>query len=132
MSPRYYVLDGREVRTVDTIEEWGETFDRNNRQVASTDMGCFGELSTVFLGLDHSFREGATPILFETMVFEGPCDQDLQWRWHTYDEAEAGHARIAKAFTELWPGLPDEERVAAANAVRNLGGYVLEDPADGY
>ena len=47
------------------------------------------EVSTVFLTMDHSFGSG-DPILFETMVFGGQYD-DYQWRYSTYEEAEAGH-----------------------------------------
>lgn len=47
------------------------------------------EVSTVFLTMDHSFSKGE-PILFETMIFGGQYD-DYQWRYSTYEEAEAGH-----------------------------------------
>jgi hypothetical protein len=46
-------------------------------------------VSTVLLGIDHSFGE-AVPILFETMIFGGDHD-DYQRRYHTRAEAEAGH-----------------------------------------
>lgn len=51
-----------------------------------------GEVSTVFLGLDHSWS-GPPPLLFETMVFGGTLDQE-QVRYSTWDEAEAGHAAM--------------------------------------
>ena len=47
------------------------------------------EVSTVFLTMDHSFG-GELPILFETMIFGGQYN-DYQWRYSTYEEAEAGH-----------------------------------------
>lgn len=54
-------------------------------------------ISTVFLGLDHSFGNSGPPILFETMVFpnhvkhlhETHCQ-----RYATWDEAEAGHYEV--------------------------------------
>ena len=46
-------------------------------------------VSTVFLGLDHAFNEDR-PVLFETLVFGGERDQDM-WRYHTWQEAVAGH-----------------------------------------
>lgn len=49
-------------------------------------------ISTVFLGLDHSFGTGK-PILFETMIFGGKND-GWQDRYHTYREACEGHNRI--------------------------------------
>lgn len=47
------------------------------------------EVSTVFLTMDHSFGKGE-PILFETMILGGQYN-DYQWRYSTYEEAEAGH-----------------------------------------
>jgi hypothetical protein len=63
------------------------------RLVARTTVydGC--EVSTVFLGLDHALIPGdGSPIVFETMVFGGPFDQE-QERYCTWADAEAGHAR---------------------------------------
>lgn len=58
------------------------------------------EVSTVFLGLDHQFGEGP-PVLFETMIFGGPLDQE-QWRYHTWEEAVAGHrAAVRMAWRVL-------------------------------
>jgi hypothetical protein len=75
---------------VDDLLEWGRWFQTADRHVARTDLpGC--EVSTVFLGLDHSWG-GGPPVLFETMVFGGPFDQ-AQERYSTWAEAEAGHAR---------------------------------------
>lgn len=50
------------------------------------------EVSTVFLGLDHSFGDGP-PILFETMVFYGDSG-DYTERYATWDEAVKGHVEI--------------------------------------
>jgi hypothetical protein len=50
---------------------------------------------TIFLGLDYQFGDGP-PLLFETMIFGGEHNED-QWRYSTWDEAEAGHdAAVAK------------------------------------
>ena len=46
------------------------------------------EISTVFLGVDYSRTE--TPILFETMIFGGPLDQQCE-RCSTYGEALIMH-----------------------------------------
>jgi hypothetical protein len=73
-------------------------------------------VSTVFLGLDHNFGMNGPPILFETMVF-GPAEETSIFgrirmsrpelniegafaRYATYDDAEAGHARIVKLMTD--------------------------------
>ena len=48
-------------------------------------------LSTVFLGIDHSWDNGP-PVLFETMVFGGNHDQ-YQERCSTWKQAEDMHER---------------------------------------
>jgi len=53
-------------------------------------------ISTVFLGIDHSFGRGA-PVLFETMTF-APGDAEGQWRYRTWQEAEAGHAAVVASL----------------------------------
>jgi hypothetical protein len=50
------------------------------------------EVSTVFLGVDHSFGSGR-PLLFETMVFGGELDEE-QVRYSTEAEALAGHSAM--------------------------------------
>ena len=67
-----------------------------DRTVAkATVNGC--DVSTVFLVLDHSWTDGGKPILFETMVF-GRDDSHPLWRYHTWQEAEEGHASIVEAL----------------------------------
>lgn len=96
----YYVLDADHAIHQATFQEWAVfmalPFDAS-RRVAKTAVGD-AEVSTVFLGLDHSFA-GSTPILFETMVLGGEHDGE-QWRYATWAEAEAGHARIVAIVTD--------------------------------
>ncbi len=73
------------------IYKWAKWFENvDNRRVAWTEVGDV-KISTVFLGLDHSFMRG-TPILFETMIFGGEHDE-YQERYHTLEEAMLGHER---------------------------------------
>lgn len=53
------------------------------------------KVSTVFLGIDHSFGYGGPPVLFETMIFGGEQD-GYQERCCTYDEAIAMHAKACQ------------------------------------
>lgn len=62
----------------------------HHRVAVTTLPNC--EVSTVFLGLDHSFGSGP-PLLFETLVFGGPFDQEME-RYATWVEAEYGHVRM--------------------------------------
>lgn len=65
-----------------------------NREVAVTEISddCF--LSTVFLGLDHSYLAlRGRPTLYESLWFGGPNDGD-QRRYTTRDEALEGHKEM--------------------------------------
>ena len=53
------------------------------------------EVSTVFLGIDHSFDSDSEPILFETLVFGGDLDGEMQ-RYSTWKEAVKGHAEMVE------------------------------------
>lgn len=98
----YYTLKGREVVEC-TREDWAAMFeDWATRQIGRTERDGI-TVSTVFLGLDHGFGAGGPPLVFETMIFGGPHDQD-QERCCTYDEAEAMHARFCeRAFAVQTP-----------------------------
>lgn len=93
-----------------TWAAWMETADRT---VAFDTIGPW-DISTVFLGLDHGYRSRfdptVPPLLFETMVFlntvtrlirvgvdiiEVHEDMGIQECCSTWDEAVAGHNRIA-------------------------------------
>jgi len=65
------------------------------KRVAQDQVGHFW-VSTVWLGLDHSFGSGP-PLIFESMVFDhSDSDESDVWceRYSTEEEAREGHARI--------------------------------------
>lgn len=112
--PGYYILNGREIVAVPNLLEWALWMERTNRHVGEDFIADF-RVSTIFLGLDHNFFKSARPILFETMVF-GPAVEykdfkgktrlmsealDYQIRYHTYDEAEQGHALMCDEIGKL-------------------------------
>lgn len=86
-----YILDGKTPVPCTDLIEWAKWREANNRTVGRDHIGDI-LISTVFLGLDHRYGPGK-PILFETMVFEGPLDQE-QVRYCTWDEAEKGHQEM--------------------------------------
>jgi len=51
-------------------------------------------VSTVFLGLNHSY-EGGDPVLWETMVFEGDYD-GYQERYTSYEDALRNHEFVVE------------------------------------
>lgn len=109
MKTRYYGLRGREVFVCKDLIEWAKWFEMADRHIARTHVGDV-TISTIFLGLDHSFMvDNVQPILFETMIFGGLHD-DYQTRYATYEQAEAGHAKAVKKVRRLrW--LPIEAQV---------------------
>lgn len=89
-----YILKGKTAVACGDIKEWGEWFGKADRKVARETIDGV-EVSTVFLGLDHSFGDGP-PLLFETMVFGGEMDGD-QDRCTTWEQAEEMHrAMVAR------------------------------------
>jgi len=84
----WYILKNKEPVKA-SIEEWTEWSKENKKHIDETVKDEI-RVSTVFLGLDHSFS-GSEPVLFETMIFGGEHDQD-QWRYKTWKEAVDGHA----------------------------------------
>ena len=104
-----YILDA-EKRPVecDDLMQWARWFERNRqfRQLARDEIVVDGVeylVSTVFLGVDHSWDDKGPPILFETMIFrlkspEEKLDSQFEtedtgdmWRYASWDDAEAGH-----------------------------------------
>lgn len=93
--PRYeppslglYVLKYRKPVPCDDLLKWGRWIGHTRRHVRHTIIGNT-RISTVFLGLDHSFTDEALPILFETMIF--PDRDDYQTRCSTWREALKMH-----------------------------------------
>jgi len=119
-----FILNGKRPEACGDTLKWGRWFETADRRVALTKVGEHFEVSTVFLGLDHSFSGTGPPILFETMAFgpeqqapkgAGPMSgriyrEDMSMaRYATWEEAEAGHALIVKeceaAAAELQEGV---------------------------
>lgn len=77
-----------------SVDEWARGTPL--RHVAITRVGT-GELSTVFLGIDHGHMIGGPPVLYETMWFDDG-DEPFCLRWCTCAEALAGHDKVADAL----------------------------------
>lgn len=109
MNGYYIMIDGK-VEHTDDVNLWGESFN-NNRTIRHDVLDDDVNISTVFLGLDHS-HGGQVPILFETMVFGGEFDQ-YQDRYATIEEAIKGHQKI---FDKI-----DKGRAKRDNKLNDLG-----------
>jgi len=72
-----YILskDKKAIPEPDPIK-WSKSRKKSNWLVKKS-IASDVEISTVFLGIDHSFSGSKEPLLFETMVFGGPLDQKM-------------------------------------------------------
>lgn len=98
--------------------EWAKDMsDLDKRIVQQTQIGPYW-VSTVWLGLNHNYRPGGRPLIFETMIFlhdreSGPLRQqddplgmvgleDYMERYSTEFEAIAGHERACALYRQKW------------------------------
>lgn len=118
----FYYLDGSEVKTTEDVTEWGRFHSGTNRILSHTyirrrpftkgnkrmlrkiNRNRFDVwVSTVFLGLDHSFNFYTTgpvrPVLWETMVFPKDSYSELDMvRYISMDQAEQGHLDLVEKY----------------------------------
>lgn len=95
-----YILEGKTPVKADDVLVWSRWFENcgpDDRRVAFDEFEDGSYISTVFLALDHRFGNGP-PVLFETMVFDAEGHGGDMDRYCTYEEAEAGHARMVAKF----------------------------------
>lgn len=88
----YYVLRGHTPVPEPDLEVWARWFKDADRTVKLTTVHGKGIVSTVFLGVDHSFADCCVE-LFETLVFGGLLDGKAE-RYATWNEAVEGHAQM--------------------------------------
>ena len=97
----YFDPDGQPI----TRKQWAKIFEHGKRIVARTTVGPV-EISTVWLGIDHSFREEDPPLIYETMAFwlgtptPGHGLEDWCERYTTREQAEAGHTKMCRDIAE--------------------------------
>jgi hypothetical protein len=103
----YYKLQGHKAVPCKDVLEWSRWYEKADRHVAETFVGKT-RISTIFLGLNHSFHEDDDhPLLFESMIYGGPADQE-QLRYCFWEDAEAGHqllveyARTCQRSPKAW------------------------------
>lgn len=92
----YYILNEDHVPvSVADIYLWEAWMQDNDNVRVARDVIDGADVSTVFLGIDHSFCENGFPILFETMVFGGEHNE-YQERYSTWDQAVEGHQEVLR------------------------------------
>lgn len=100
---RFYMLDEHgEPFAIDDMRVWAKWFETADRHVDRTEIGPY-TVSTVFLGIDHSFQN-YEPVLYESLVFvRQPEGSEFEWvsageyemrRYATREQAQAGHDEL--------------------------------------
>ena len=74
--------------TIDIVSVFGGTFDVR--------------VSTVFLAVDYNFGEKGPPLLYETLVFGGELDEEMD-RYSTRAQAVIGHAKMLERVKATAP-----------------------------
>lgn len=89
---RHYTLENGKPVPCDmmTWVMWFEKTPIEERRVDLTEIAEGISVSTVFLGMNYNFNPEGVPLVYETMIFGGECDE-YQWRYATLGEAKAGH-----------------------------------------
>jgi len=102
-----YILKGDKIEPCSDFDEWLEWMRHADHSIRK-DIYDGARVSTIFLGLDHSFFPESIPVLFETMVFSDEADSESlrtwdqhQERYHTKHDAIIGHEEI---FADLLAG----------------------------
>lgn len=103
--PRYFVLNehGEPVPCEDVLA-WGMWFQTSiAARIVARDLDEAPgappvQVSTVFLAMDHSWLDGP-PILYETLVFGGPLDGEME-RYTSRAEALEGHQEMCRRVRE--------------------------------
>ena len=102
-----YILDEHgDPQPCDDLMEWARWMETANRTISNDydegDPNRTIRVSTVFLGLDHSFSDDGPPILYETMVFGGLLDGEMR-RYATREHAMLGHQEMCQRVNEASP-----------------------------
>lgn len=98
-----------------SISEWTFRFQHESYKRVGMDEVDGRRVSTVWLGIDHSFGRQGPPLIFESMVFAGDSWRD-EWmqRYSTLADAVSGHERIVtwlRAGLRLDDGLLDRPAI---------------------
>lgn len=121
-----YILDNAgNVIPCPDLMKWGtwmqEDFESGNkkRQIANTKVGEL-TVSTVFLGLDHTFIRNSRvsePVLWETMIFGVGSltltDFAPEERYTSKEDALKGHAVMVRVATLIWKNIKIAKRKKA-------------------
>lgn len=98
MTTDKYILNDKGEPVVEPdLMKWARWFETGkDRIVERTQIGNI-KVSTVFLGFDHNYSATGGPVLWETMVFGGPLDQEQTRCSGNREQAMAMHQKMIEA-----------------------------------
>lgn len=91
MNGRYILNAAGEPEPAPDLISWVKWWMQADERHVALDTCDHWRVSTVFLGLDHNWRPGGAPLLFETMVFDEDGTDRLCQRYTLRSLALAGH-----------------------------------------
>lgn len=102
---QYFILDENRQPKPATLLAWARWFEKDpaDRVIVKTTIVDV-DVSTVFLGIDHSYELGGPPLLYETLVFGGPMDGQMM-RYSTEAQARQGHTHLVQEVAAKQFGL---------------------------
>ncbi len=111
------------------VTDWAKLVeDREYKIIKQETLPNGNWVSTVWLGLDHSFG-GEKPLIFETMVFSKKgnfLEKDMA-RYSTLEEAQKGHEEMVKKYSSFtvraevnWKALKQSMKPWWKNLLRKL------------
>jgi hypothetical protein len=88
----YFILDENQNIIPANFMDWSNFLEKRKVRIVKQEKMNDKYISTVFLGLDHSFN-GQKLEIFETMVFDDAGRYIYLDRYATWKEAEEGHQK---------------------------------------
>lgn len=102
----YYKPDGKPYTGRNPVLQWAKDFEDFNekRRIGNTVLWTGIWVSTVWIGLDHSFGLSDKPLIYETMAFAPKTfggGELWQERYSTKRQAQLGHRRVVSELDGL-------------------------------
>lgn len=105
MKLKYYILDERGEPKGATLVEWMFWFeDHKDERIVGNDVVGKCVISTAFLGINHNFLDKGPAVLWETMVFGGPLDQEQDRCSGSREQALAMHNKMVNKVKDKMKG----------------------------
>lgn len=102
MTDRYILDANGDPQPCEDWQTWGQFMESRDARRVAVDMdegnetdGTRVRVSTIFLGVDHRWGDDGPPVLWETMVFGGVLDGEMD-RYTSRAAALAGHQAMCQ------------------------------------